>query len=249
MPVPTSLSRRLRAARPLRRLTATLVAVAALAGPVGLAACSGGGHGNTPAAPTNPPPTAPLPPQFAAAASTEVSLDPLATAVVPSTTSPYALPSSDALVEDLTHQLVSSQAGGPLPLTEPQARCVSSGLVTKLGMETLVRLGGQTSSAGQLDIARLSPEEREKFADALLGCIDLNQLLVKQMGDSLGLPPAALACVAKKLTDDGTLGRLLRQAVVNGTDPAASESALAGPMVAALSACLSPADLAKLSRR
>ena len=166
----------------------------------------------------------------------------------PTTASPFAAPSPDPNVEGLTQELLASQAGG-VPLSPTQARCVASGMLTKLGMDPLVRLGAQAPAGapGQVDLNALNPGERQAFADALIGCIDLNQLIVDELGPALGLPQDSLGCVAKRLADDGTLTNVLRQVVIGGTDPAGADAALTSPMLAALDNCLTADQLRKLT--
>jgi hypothetical protein len=204
-----------------------------------LAACSGGGDDQSSASSSS----LPLAKEFQA--------DPSATTATtqPTTTtaSPFAAPSPDPNVEGLTQELLASPAGG-VPLNPTQARCVASGMLTKLGMDPLVRLGAQASAgADQVDLNALNPAERQAFADALIGCIDLNELIVDQLGPSLGLPPESLGCVAKRLADDGTLANVLRQVVVGGTDSNGADAALTTPMLAALDNCLSADQLRKLT--
>jgi hypothetical protein len=163
------------------------------------------------------------------------------------TTSPYAQPSADPNIEGLTRELMASQAGG-VAMSETQARCVAAGMLTKLGLDPLARLGAQAgASGGQLDLNTLSAPEREGFADALIGCIDLNQLMVDQLGPALGLPQASLGCVAQRLAEDGTLTKVLRQVVVSGADPSGADAALTSPMLTALDNCLSPEQLQTLT--
>jgi hypothetical protein len=225
--------------RPIVRACALLALASALT--VFLVGCSGGGDAGSPSSSSSP-----LAKEFEADPSTTVSTT--TTQPTTTTTSPFAVPSPDPNVEGLTQELLASPAGG-VPLSPTQARCVASGMLTKLGMDPLVRLGAQTTAAasGQVDLNALSPQERQAFADALIGCIDLNQLIVDELGPSLGLPQESLGCVAQRLADDGTLTNVLRQVVVGGTDPAGADAALTSPMLAALDNCLTAEQLRKLT--
>ena len=208
-------------ARPAARAFALLALAGALI--VLFVGCTGGDDSSSPSSSS-----VPLAEEFRADPTSTNSTT--ATQPTTTTTSPFAVPSPDPNVEGLTQELLGSQAGG-VPLSPVQARCVASGMLTKLGMDPLVRLGAQTSAApgqvdGQVDLAALNPQERQAFADALIGCIDLNQLFIEELGPSLGLPEESLGCVAKRLADDGTLTNVLRQVVIGGTDPAGADAAL-----------------------
>ena len=223
--------------RSIARCSAFLVLVGVLAA---LAGCTGGDDSASSSRSSLP-----LAKEFQADPSTS------ATPTMPpttTTTSPFAAPSPDPNVEGLTQELLASQAGG-VPLSPTQARCVASGMLTKLGMDPLVRLGAQAPAGapGQVDLNALNPGERQAFADALIGCIDLNQLIVDELGPALGLPQDSLGCVAKRLADDGTLTNVLRQVVIGGTDPAGADAALTSPMLAALDNCLTADQLRKLT--
>jgi hypothetical protein len=162
------------------------------------------------------------------------------------TTSPFDVPSPDPLVEALTQELVKASTSGTLALSAGQARCVSSGMLTRLGPDVLARLG--SAGAASLDVAALDPAQRQAFADAVVGCLDLRQVLVDQVGVTLGLSAADKSCLADRVADDGTLIDVVRRAVVDGTDPAGSEQTLTAPMYKALTACLSPEQLARLGK-
>jgi hypothetical protein len=222
--------------RPIARCSTVLVLVGVLAG---LAGCTGGDDSASPSRSSLPLAREFQPDPSSSAAPT---LPPTTT-----TTSPFAAPSTDPNVEGLTQELLASQTG--VPLSPTQARCVASGMLTKLGMDPLVRLGAQapTGAPGQVDLNALNPGERQAFADALIGCIDLNQLIVDELGPALGLPQDSLGCVAERLADDGTLTNVLRQVVVGGTDSAGADAALTSPMLAALDNCLSADELRKLT--
>jgi hypothetical protein len=228
---------------PWRRLFRFVTpAVVLLAVTASAAACSGRAEGAQGDGSTTS--TRPLAREFEA--ETTSSTTSTTEAPTTTTTSPFAQPSSDPNIEGFTRELLATPTGG-VALSEAQARCVASGMVTRLGLETMARIGSQPGAvSGQLDFNALSPSERETFADALIGCIDLNELLAQQLGPSLGLPPSAIGCVTARLAADGTLADMLRQAVVNGADPARADS-LTSPMMAALGLCLTPEQLRQLT--
>ena len=99
----------------------------------------------------------------------------------------------------------------------------------------------------QVDLNALNPGERQAFADALIGCIDLNQLIVDELGPALGLPRSRWVAWRQRLADDGTLTNVLRQVVVGGTDPAGADAALTSPMLVALDNCLTADQLRELT--
>src|SRR4051794_24355476 len=148
--------------RPVARAFALLALAVALM--VLLVGCTGDDESSSPSSSSSP-----LAKEFRAdptSTSSTTTTQPTTT-----TTSPFAVPSPDPNVEGLTQELLGSPAGG-VPLSPVQARCVASGMLTKLGMDPLVRLGAQTSATtGQVDLAALNPQERQAFADALIGCI------------------------------------------------------------------------------
>jgi hypothetical protein len=165
-----------------------------------------------------------------------------------STSSPFAAPSADPLVESLTQELVAASSRGTLTLSPTEARCVSSGMLSRLGPDVLAQLGSPSRPTGPFDVAALDPARRAAFADAVVACLDLRHLLIEQVGASIGLSNDDKECLADRMADDGTLAEAARQALVAGTDPTSSEQALTGPMLKALGACLSPEQLARLGR-
>ncbi|MPY94235.1 MAG: hypothetical protein GEV08_14590 [Acidimicrobiia bacterium] len=217
-------------ARPWARPTIAAVAL------VLLTSCTGGGAEES-RAPAEPVPTSQAP-------TSRTS-----TSRAPSTTvGSWARPSDDPLVEEMTSELLASQERVPTPfaLAEPQARCLSSSLVRRVGLETLARVGGQLAPAGLVDLTALSVPERQRFANALMSCLDLPQLLGSQLQGIEGLTPDGLRCVVGELTSDGTISRLVRRSIVEGTDLTGQQAALAAPMDDAFDACLPEEEVARL---
>jgi hypothetical protein len=162
------------------------------------------------------------------------------------TTSPYATPSGDALIEALAQELVGAAPDGPRPLALTEARCVSAGLITRLGPEALARLGASAGAGGiQAGVASLAPAERQTFADAVLACFDVRQLLATRFGVA-DLSAGAVDCLVTVLVRDGTLADILREAVLQGTDPAVAAGRLTGSITDGLRRCLTPDELGRL---
>lgn len=199
---------------------------------IGLLACSGGG-GREAASPTT------------AAAST-IGSSPTAP---PSSMDHWAIPGDDPLVEEMTDDLmaVADDARAPFPLAEAQARCLSSTLLRRVGLDTLARVGEQLTPGGRFDLGELTLGERNRFANAILTCLDLPQVLSSQLRGIEGLVEDELACVVRELTREGTIRVLVRRSLVEGTDLTHHQDELADPMTAAFTTCLPPDEVDRLS--
>jgi hypothetical protein len=239
-----------------------LAALAALA--LALAGCStsdsgeaGAGADRDRLAPAGQEPDrpAPRPTATGAADGTSSSAPTGGTSAPPPTTSPFSAPSADPLVEALAGELAGAAPDGPRPLSMLEARCVSAGMITQLGPETLARLGAPGGAAGvqpgaaaraQPDVGSLAPAEKQAFADAVLACLDLRRLFSDPFGGAVDLPIPAVECIVSALDREGTLVDILRQAVLEGTDPALAAPRLVGSISNALHRCLSPDELDRL---
>ena len=161
----------------------------------------------------------------------------------------WSAPSDDPFVEEMTTELMDASqqtVPAPFPLAEPQARCLSSTLLRRVGLETLARVGEDLGPGGLFDLGALTTDERRRFAGALMSCLDVPQLLASQLQGMEGLDADELECVIGELTRDGTITGLVRQAIVDGTDISAQQAALAGPMAEAFDACLPADEVARL---
>ncbi|MDY7101338.1 MAG: hypothetical protein S0880_09135 [Actinomycetota bacterium] len=156
----------------------------------------------------------------------------------------FESPSDDALVEDLTDALLAN-GGGSLQPTEAEARCIATGMIDNVGLETLARAGLETSSGG-FDPGQLPPEDLEAFADSFLACIDVETLFVYQLEAQLpdAISEESVRCLAADLNADGFLDEQLREVLLSGSSAAMTASPeFNEKMLGAVSACLSAEEL------
>ena len=79
----------------------------------------------------------------------------------------------------------------------------------------------------------------------MLACFDVRQLLATQFGVA-DLSAGAVDCLVTVLVRDGTLADILREAVLQGTDPAVAAGRLTGSITDGLRRCLTPDELGRL---
>ncbi|MFN0090904.1 MAG: hypothetical protein ACKVWR_11650 [Acidimicrobiales bacterium] len=218
-----------------------------------LAACAGGDDPEPAAASAPGPAAAPSAPA-ASAAEPPVAPTPStsAAAFVPARApsakaSAFAPADADPLVESLATRLLAGQASAPLELAlaPAEARCVSKGLLSGLGLEKLVR-AGLAAEGGPGRLAGLSTEDRGRFAEAFLRCIDLGVIVTAEYTRQLALAPETSACLVRELDGGGALEGLFRASVQAAADGPPDTSPLLPAFQAAAAACLSPEELAAL---
>lgn len=162
----------------------------------------------------------------------------------------WSVPTDDPVIEELTDELMARAelVDGPFPLVEPQARCLSSSLVRRVGLPVLARAADRLGPREGLDVGALDDDERQRFAGALLTCLDLPQVLSNQLHGIDGLDDDAVACVVGELTTEGAITDLVRRSILEGGELVGKEDQLALPMRRAFERCLAPEQLERLDR-
>jgi hypothetical protein len=125
------------------------------------------------------------------------------------------------------------------PLTEEDARCLTSSVVQTVGSERLREIGIEPEdfSAGEQEFPPgITDGEANDIVDRLEGCIDLPQLFVDSLSEDTELDAEAVDCLTEQFDDDFV--RRLFVSIFTGDSAALGEdSELSNELFAMLGEC------------
>ncbi|MCU0272845.1 MAG: hypothetical protein MUE34_06415 [Acidimicrobiales bacterium] len=126
---------------------------------------------------------------------------------------------SGPLVDALAADLLADNTGAAGELTEDQANCIASGVVSGVGEDKLAEYGITADSVNAVDEVGLSEEDAGAVADAFADCVDMRALFLEGMAGDGGMPEEAMDCVSDAIDDDMLRNFLI--AGLTGQDPEA----------------------------
>jgi hypothetical protein len=131
-----------------------------------------------------------------------------------------------------------------LPLDAASAQCIGNGVVGVLGVDRLQQLGVGAGGDASTVFDQLSDSEIAAVMPVVLGCVDVQGLIVQQLTAS-GISQQSANCVADALTQ-GTLLQDLITAVLAGGDQAEPDPAMLNALLSAVTTCLTPEEMGNL---
>ncbi len=127
------------------------------------------------------------------------------------------------------------------------ADCVAAGYVRAVGVPRFAELGFTADDSSRLEDAMnaLTEEERTQAADAALGCVDWDATTA-EMFVPMGIGRDDALCIAQAGVSD-LLRASVRQQMITGSIPEATQAELMNATSTAVAACLSPEELAEFT--
>lgn len=126
------------------------------------------------------------------------------------------------------------------PLTEPEARCVVSSMVTSLGVDRLEELGITPETFGSEDGApfpeNLTEAEAEGVVDGFDECLDLGALFAESMAQDDTLDDETKQCLADAFDSD-TVRRLFVTMLSQGEDALTEDPELLQDIMGVFTQC------------
>ncbi|MBP1632109.1 MAG: hypothetical protein H6Q11_397 [Acidobacteria bacterium] len=130
-----------------------------------------------------------------------------------------------ALADELVTQLTAdTSAENPLA-KEADARCAAEGMVGAFGLERSQALFGDQIDINDLSGigAGMTAEERNTFADVLVGCVNIAEVATAGIAESSGgvITADDASCVAGKIDNDAQKAMIVAELSGQEADPAA----------------------------
>jgi hypothetical protein len=130
-----------------------------------------------------------------------------------------------ALADSLVTQLTAdTSASNPLA-AEEDARCAAEGMVAAFGLERSQTLFGDSLDVNDLSTigAGMTEEERNTFADTLIGCVNIAETAAAGIAESSGgvITADDGACIAGKIDEDAQKAMVVAELAGQEADPAA----------------------------
>lgn len=126
---------------------------------------------------------------------------------------------SGPLVDALAADLLEGNTGAAGELSEDDANCIASGVVSEIGEDKLAEYGITADNVSPVDEVGLSEEDAGKVVDTFMGCVDMRALFLEGMSADGGLPEEAMDCVSDAIDDDALRSFFI--AGFTGQDPEA----------------------------